>query len=242
MATTAYENSDDFDNFGNEDFDSIQEKKRKRNEMESGRRQRLNEKFDELRDLVSGPSKRRKDILESSIETIYDLSEKINQLEQERVYYERLLPSKTASSTNSEFNDISQILKVHNIFKNIDYMQLQVFKQLQFPVAILSMDGFIEGVNTFFASAFNIPEENNWLESSYSFFRFLRASSLTCLYSSLSDLINFRCECASIQTEFDFNRIQTYFPNADQKQTESYSCIYVWIINQPMHQFLIMLN
>ena len=141
---SAFENSDS-DNFFENDMSTMIEKKRKRNEMESGRRQRLNEKFDELRYLIQGP-KRRKDILESAIETIYDLSDRINALEQERIHQERYLQLQSSNAVMESSPDIfsSRI--------NAEIIQAQIFLQLPLPVVIISIDGLITSSNACFTN------------------------------------------------------------------------------------------
>jgi hypothetical protein len=230
-------NSDSFEHVCDEELQFL-EKKRKRNELESDRRQRLNEKYDELRAEIRGP-KRRKDVLEAAIEMIYELKDNLSQLDQLIIYYENKLQKRIMKiSGGLKLNALTTL----PILPNSEYLQAQIFQHLQFPMAVLSNDGIIEGVNYFFAKLLTSNNEYSCSKNAHSLFRFLKLPSLSSLFSSLSDLISYRCDSCFFRIEFDFNRIHNAFPSANQKEIESYPGIHIWRINQPMDHFLILLT
>jgi len=119
---------------GNEDPN--ERRRRKHNELEVKRRQRINEKFQELQELCSSKTDRRS-VLQSAIEMIQSYASRIQTLEMQVQQYQQQAASGELYRAVNAPRALAP-LAAHRI-GTIDFQG--VYRNVSAPIAIMSLDG-----------------------------------------------------------------------------------------------------
>jgi PAS domain S-box-containing protein len=180
--------------------DANERRRRKHNELEVKRRQRINEKFQELQDLCNSKSDRRS-VLQSAIDMIQSYSTRIQSLEAQAQQYQQQLSAGELYRANGP-RALAPLASQRT--GAIDFQS--VYRNLSAPIAVMSLDGRFVDCNDAMCMLFGKNRED--IEQT-TMFGLANPKDLANLFSKVQRLIT---------GDDDFVVFSTYYSHATNTQ------------------------